>query len=276
MARSELVPFEQRTGFEDQKTFSSFSTLGVGYGVRPWLSLYAFQPFTVKAAHGLGSNAGSGDPSLMLALAFKWDEGLRLVPERESLDELEDWHFSTWASSTLPLGPTDRRDDLGRYLAPDMQTGFGSPSTTAGLAVTKQLARDLTVLADTSVQHFFPHTYTFTRYQFGDELRLNGALVWRAYGRRSVRVDVAGELNGLDLRRDRARDATGAMVAASASGGTILYGGLGVRASAGALSVGLGVRRAALKRLNEAADQQGSEGLEAFRAALTVSWSTRL
>jgi hypothetical protein len=36
------------------------------------------------------------------------------------------------------------------------------------------------------------------------------------------------------------------------------------------------VKRAALKTLNEQADQQGSEGLERFRAALTLSYSTRL
>jgi hypothetical protein len=61
-----------------------------------------------------------------------------------------------------------------------------------------------------------------------------------------------------------------------ASGGTILYAGAGVRAYYGPVTVALGVRRAAWKDLNEQAEQQGSEGLEKLRAALTVSYATRL
>jgi hypothetical protein len=61
-----------------------------------------------------------------------------------------------------------------------------------------------------------------------------------------------------------------------ASGGDILYAGAGVRAYYGPFTVGLGVKRAALKSLNEQADQQGSEGLEELRAAVTFSYSTRL
>lgn len=37
----------------------------------------------------------------------------------------------------------------------------------------------------------------------------------------------------------------------------------------------LGMKRAVLKDLNEQSEQQGSEGLERFRAAFTVSYSTR-
>jgi len=36
------------------------------------------------------------------------------------------------------------------------------------------------------------------------------------------------------------------------------------------------VKGAVAKSLNEAADQQGSEGLESYRAALVLGWSTRL
>jgi hypothetical protein len=44
----------------------------------------------------------------------------------------------------------------------------------------------------------------------------------------------------------------------------------------GALSLGASLKRAVARSLNEAADQQGSEGLESFRAALVLGWSTRL
>jgi hypothetical protein len=86
-------------------------------------------------------------------------------------------------------------------------------------------------------------------------------------------VDLVGELNGLHLSRDRERDASGALSPLEASGGTIVYAGGGVRASFGPLGVALGVRRAALRALNEGDVQQGSEGLESFRATATLTWA---
>ena len=77
-------------------------------------------------------------------------------------------------------------------------------------------------------------------------------------------------------KRDRERNADGRMEPLEASGGAIVYAGAGARVSVGALGVALGIRRAAARDLNEGPDQQGSEGLERFRAALTVSWSTGL
>ncbi|HYG66692.1 MAG TPA: hypothetical protein VD838_03500, partial [Anaeromyxobacteraceae bacterium] len=217
------------------------------------------------------------DPSLMLALGLKWDEGLRLVPEKESLDELRDWHFSPWIASTFPLGTTDARDDHGALFAPDLQGGFGEPSPSFGLAALKQVSDDLTVLAEASHQRFFTHAYgDGTRYRFGAETRLNGALVFRAWAAGRTRLDLSGELNGLHLQRDRERDAEGRMAPLEASGGAILYAGAGARLSVGALGVALGIRRAAARDLNEGPDQQGSEGLERFRAALTLSWSAGL
>jgi hypothetical protein len=274
MAKTEYVPYRQFASAEpENKSYSSFSTIALGYGLRPWMSVYVFQPYSVKAQDGIGRNAGAGDTNLMLSFAFKWDEGLRLVPEKESLDDLMDWHFGAWASCTLPVGPTTARDDAGDYFDPDMQTGFGAPSPAIGATVMKQLGDDVTWLAEASYQHFFQHTYPFTRYQFGGEVRVNTAAVYRVYGAGPFRLDVSGELNGLHLQRDQERSETGTMERLEASGGAILYAGAGVRASHGRLSVALGARRAALKDLNEQADQQGSEGLEKFRAALTLGYS---
>ena len=277
MVKSEYVPFQRYASADPaNKDYALFSMAAVGYGLRPWLSLYLFQPVNVKEQDGIGRNVGAGDPNLMLTLAFKWDGGLQLVPERESLDDLLDWHFSAWAASTAPLGPTEHTDRAGAPFAPDMQTGFGSPSTTLGAAALKQLGPDVTWLADATWQYFFPHAYGFTRYQFGAETRVDTALVWRVLGRGALRVDVAGELNGLWLGRDRARDAGGAMAGVPATGGAVLYGGLGVRASLGRFSAALGVRRAALKRLDEQALQQGAEGLEKLRATLALSASASI
>ncbi len=277
MVKAEYVPFQEYASAEPRnKSYSSFNLVALGYGVRPWLSLYVFQPFNVKAQDGIGTNAGAGDTSMMLSLALKWDEGLQLVPEKESLDDLVDWHFALSAASTLPIGPTTARSGAGAYFAPDMQTGFGAPSSTVGISVMKQLTSSLTWLAEASYQHFFPHTYAFTRYQFGGETRVNTAGVYRVYGAGRLRLDVSGELNGLELQRDLQRDDGGGMAPLRASGGTVLYAGAGVRVSFAPFSVALGVKRAAVRRLNEAALQQGSEGLERFRAAITVGYSTRL
>jgi hypothetical protein len=276
MGKSEYVSFlERAVAAPENKDHSSFNTLALGFGIRSWLSAYLFQPYSVKVADSLGRNDGFGDPSLMLVLAGKWDEGPRLVPERESLDELEDWHFSAWLSSTVPLASVDARDLRGEYFEPDMQTGFGAASPSAGIAATKQLGPDLTFLADASYQAFFAHTYAFTRYRFGDEIRLNAALAYRAFGRGALRVDVVPELNGLHLERDREESSDGVMAPLQASGGAILYAALGARVAYGSLSAALGIRRAAATALNESAEQQGSEGLEAFRASLALGWFTR-
>ncbi|MFY3743052.1 hypothetical protein ACOQFB_04025 [Anaeromyxobacter sp. Red801] len=273
LARGEWVPYQRFAWARpENKDHSAFGTLAIGYGITPWLTAYAFQPLSVKEQDGVGRNAGAGDPSLMLALGLKWDDGLRLVPERESLDDLADWHFSAWASSTLPLGTTGARDDRGARLEPDMQTGFGEPSPVAGVAALKQLGDDLTFLADASRQWFLTHRYEAGRYRFGAETRVNAALVWRALARPGLRLDLSGELNGLDLRRDREEGEGGAMVPLRASGGRVLYAGAGVRVFVGRLSAALGVRRAAATALDERPEQQGSEGLERFRATLALSW----
>jgi hypothetical protein len=259
----------------ENKDHSSFTTLGVGYGLLPWLSAYLFQPYAVKAQDAVGTSRGAGDPSLLVAVAFKWDEGLRLVPERESLDELADWHFSAWASSTFPAGPVGGRDDRGDYFAPDMQSGFGAPSPAAGLAVTKQVSRAVTLLGEASHQRFLTHRYAFTRYRFGAETRANAAVVWRASAAGPFRLDAIAELNGLHLGRDQ-EDLGGGLEPLEASGGSILYAGAGLRAGYGSLGLALGAKRAALRSLNEGGDQQGSEGLESFRATATVTWTVGL
>lgn len=273
LVKTEYAAFTQRPGFTDQKQYSSFNTLAVGYGITPWLSAFVFQPYNLKAQDGVGTNRGFGDTNLMLSASLKWDEGLRLAPERESLDELEDWHFGVWAACSLPVGPTDHRDDNGGFYAPDMQTGFNGPSPALGVTVLKQLSTDFTLLLEANHQAFFERTYPGPgiTYQFGAETRANAALSWRAWAGGTSRVDLVPELAVLNLQRDREDG-----VALQASGGTILYGQLGARVTLGSLSIGASVKRAVAKSLNEAADQQGSEGLESYRAALVLGWSTRL
>jgi len=270
LAKTEYAAFQQRDGFEDQKQYSSFNTLALGFGVSRWLSAFVFQPYNWKSQDGVGTNAGLGDTNLMLAASLKWDGGLKLVPEKESLDDLADWHFGLWLACSLPLGPTEHRDDADAFYAPDMQTGFRGPSPAAGLSVLKQLTTDLSFLGEVNHQRFFDRDYGAAgyRYQFGAETRANAALAWRLWAKGVRRIDLSPELSLLDLQRDRADG-----VALDASGGTILYGQLGARVTLGSFSVGASVKRAVAKALNEAADQQGSEGLEAFRAALVLGYA---
>lgn len=272
LGKTEYARFQQRAGFTDQKRYASFNTLAAGYGVTPWLSAFVFQPYNVKAQDGVGTNSGLGDTNLMLAAALKWDDGLQPTPEKESLDDLADWHFGLWAACSLPVGPTTHRDDRGAFHAPDMQTGFRGPSPAAGLSLLKQLSVDVTALGELSHQAFFDQRYSEAghRYRFGAETRLNAALVYRLWASGASRVDLAPELALLDLQRDRLDGAP-----LLASGGTILYGQLGARIALGSLSIGASVRRAVARSLHEAAAQQGSEGLEDLRAALVLGWSTR-
>jgi hypothetical protein len=140
----------------------------------------------------------------------------------------------------------------------------------------KQLS-DFTLLAEANYQHFFAQQYAEAgyRYRFGAETRFNASLVWKAFSAGAVRVDLAPELSALNLQRDRSDEESGALEPLQASGGTILYGQLGARATFGPLSLSLGLRRALASRLNEGADQQGSEGLESFRAGFTAGYSAR-
>jgi len=272
MVKSEVVPFRQFDWAEpENKTYSIFDTLVAGYGITPWLTGYLFLPYNVKSQEGVGTNVGFGDPGIYVNLAFKYDEGFRLVPGKESLDELADWHFSVFGYFTVPMGPTISVTHAQEWFAPDMQTGFGSPSLQLGLAAAKQLSADFTWLADASYQYFFPHTYPFTRYQFGAESRVNTAVAWRAVASSGFRLDVAGEVNFLHLQRDRESVDGGPLVPLQASGGGVLYAGLGVRAYLGRFSAALAARSSFARWLNEGSDQQGSEGLEWVRVALTLS-----
>lgn len=277
LVKTERASFQQKEGFQEQKHYSSFNTLAAGYGVLPWLSVFVFQPYNWKSQYGVGTNKGMGDTNFMLSGSFKWDEGLKSTPEKESLDELADWHFGLWVSMSIPVGSTTHRDDAGRYFAPDMQTGFRGPSPAVGLSAMKQLGPAFTFLAEVNYQHFFEQMYSEAgyHYKFGGETRLNGALACRAWGAGSNRIDLVPELSILNLQRDRTDEGTGSMEAMEASGGTILYGQIGARATLGSFSLGLSVKRAIATSLNEGADQQGGEGLESYRAALVLGYSTR-
>lgn len=250
--------------------YSRFTMLGLGYGVTPWFSAYLFAPYNEKVDESGGTTTrGWADISLMGQVGFKYDDGFKLIPANESLDDLEDWHFSLFAGGTLPTGEPNRRDGAGNIDA-GKSTGFGQPSFTVGVTASKMLTSRLTLSLEASALRFRQHTYADgQQVRFGPENRFNAALAWRAVSdaERSFRLDTVLELQYLGLGRDRENG-----VGAAATGGRILYVMPGVRAYWGKASFALGLKKPVWTRLNESAQQQGAEGKEKHRIVFSASF----
>jgi hypothetical protein len=261
---------------DDEGDYSTFWMAGLGYGITPWLSVYAFLPYHDKVDEDDWYNThGFADASVNATVGFKYDDGFRLVPARESLDDLEDWHFTVYAGATLPTGNPNLRDRDGN-IDKGKSTGFGKPAWTLGATASKMLDERTTLNFDVSNLWFQEYTYDadpahgdrrFTG-RFGDELRFNAALIYKLYGNpeQRLRLDGLVELNYLHLGRDREDG-----VAERATGGDILYVMPGVRAYWEKLSFALGVKLPAWTDLNEEEEQQGAEGKEDYRLIFSVS-----
>lgn len=123
-----------------ESDYANYWLAGVGYGFKPWLSGYLFVPHHSKVDEDGGFDThGLADISLFGQIGLRYDEGLRLIPDNESLDDLEDWHFTVFGGLTLPTGDPDLRDRNGE-IDPGKSTGFGEPSWMIGGTATRQLA----------------------------------------------------------------------------------------------------------------------------------------
>ncbi|WP_374277426.1 hypothetical protein [Azonexus sp.] len=253
-----------------ESDYARFSMLGLGYGVTPWLSAYLFAPYNEKIDEpgGLDSR-GWADLSAMLQLGFKYDQdGWRPTPANESLDDLEDWHFSIFAGSTAPTGSANHRLADGS-IDPGKSLGFGRPAWSLGMTATKMLSDRLTLSVEASTYRFRPYTYASgERVQFGAENRLGAALAWRAVtdSANRFRLDPVLELQFLDLGRDRV-DGAGE----SGTGGRMLYAMPGVRVYWDRASFAFGVKKPVWTQLNESSTQQGAEGKERYRLIFSAS-----
>lgn len=256
--------------------YSRFTMLGIGHGFTPWFSAYAFLPYNVKADESGGfKTKGWADVSVLGQIGFRHDgKGFSLVPKSESLDEMEDWHFTVFGGATLPTGRPNYRLPDGS-IDPGMSTGFGKPSYTLGLTATKMLTPTLTFNAELSALRFRTYRYAtdyttgtdFTT-RFGAENRLNVGLAWRVHTdpERKLRTDLSLEAQYLQLGRDVVDG-----VGERATGGRILYALPGVRVYWDKFSFAFGVKKAAWKNLNEQSQQQGAEGLEKYRLIFSAS-----
>jgi hypothetical protein len=256
---------------------SQFWMLGVGHGFTPWFSAYFFAPYNKKTdttdpAGGPSFNTrGWADFSMMGQLGFKYDpgRGFMLTPANESLDDLEDWHFSAFGGATIPHGNPNLRDNSGA-IDPGKSTGFGKSSYSLGLTMSKMLTRDLTLSVEASALRFREYTYAdVSSMKFGSEDRLNAALAYRMFGdaARKVRIDGVLELQYLGLGKDRANGADD-----PDTGGKIIYLMPGVRIYKDNLSFAIGLKKPVSARLNEVASlQQGAEGKEKYRVIFSAS-----
>lgn len=262
--------FKQYDWAAPNADYARFSMLGLGYGVTPWFSAYLFVPHhaKVEASGGLDSR-GWADASVMGQIGFRYDQdGWQLTPANESLDDLEDWHFSVFAGSTLPTGSANHRladgsIDAGKSL------GFGKPAWSLGVTASKMLSQTLTLSLEASTFRFQPYTYANgERVQFGAENRLNAALSWRALTLpdKAFRLDPVLEVQYLALGRDRVDG-----VGEDGTGGRMLYVMPGVRAYWHNASFALGIKKPVWTRLNESSTQQGAEGKEKYRLIFSTS-----
>lgn len=276
--KADYATYETRTAARDAESdYDLFSMAGVGYGFTSWFSAYAFLPYYVKSVESAADTPGEGsthqqgfaDIALTGVLAFKYDDGFKLVPERESLDDLEDWHFSLYAGFSIPTGEANVRDAAGAIDA-GQATGFGAPSFNVGFTSTKQITDRDTWVAEVSYLQFTENAYDDgSTVRFGSELRLNTAWVRKLMTDSAARLRFDGvvEANYLHLGRDL-EDGRGA----SGTGGQILYLTPGARLYKDRFSLAVGVMLPAWKDLNEESTQQGAEGLERYRLVATLSY----
>ncbi len=257
--------------------YSRFTMLGIGHGFTPWFSAYAFLPYNVKADESGGfKTRGWADVSVLGQIGFRHDgKAFSLVPKNESLDEMEDWHFTVFGGASLPTGRPNYRLPDGS-IDPGMSTGFGKSSWTLGLTATKMLTPKLTFNAETSTLWFRTFRYNtdyttgtdFTT-RFGREVRLNGGLAYRLHTapEQKLRTDISLELQYLQLGRDVVDG-----VGEQGTGGRMLYAVPGVRVYWDKFSLAIGVKKALWKNLNEQRLQQGAEGLEKYRLLISASY----
>jgi hypothetical protein len=254
---------------DDESDYNAFWMYSLGYGVRSWFSLYAFVPFSTKTLEDNSYNtSGFTDMSVLGVFGFKYDGRFMLVPENESLDDLEDWHFTAYGGASFPTGNADITDSSGN-IDPGMSLGFGRPAYQGGVTATKLFADRLTGVAEASYIAFSEYEYADgNKTKFGSESRLNGALVGRLFidEPSKLRLDACLEAGFLRLGRDEL-NGEGEM----ATGGDMLYLTPGLRIFFKSASVGAGVKFPVWTDLNEEEQQQGAEGKEEYRALVSFS-----
>ncbi len=256
----------------NNKSSFAFMNAGVSYGITPYLTGSFSVPYNIKREDSAGSNSGIGDIRFSAILGFNHSSGngFRLNSPKEdsiSLEAVKKTFFTLYGGVTLPTGRS--KMELAGEVDPGMQPGFGSPSFTAGMNAGRGIFKSLSVVADMSMDYFTRRD----NFKFGNEYRFNLAGVQELYGKPEgfiAKIDGILELNLLHISRDEEGGE-----GQRATGGTILYVTPGMRFSFPRFqnaNLGMAVKIPALKSLNEQSEQQGSEGIEKYRAIATLSF----
>jgi hypothetical protein len=256
----------------NNKSSFTFSNLGVSYGITPYLTGSFSLPYNIKRQDSFGSNSGIGDIRFSGILGFHHElgKGFELNATKEtaiSFDEVKKTFFTFYGGFTLPTGKS--KIALGGEVDPGMQPGFGSPSFTMGLNAGRALFHSMSLVADVSVDIFTKRD----DFKFGNDFRFNLAGVKELYGKPEKfvsKIDGILELNFLHIDRD---EQGGQKL--TATGGNILYVTPGMRFSFPKLqsvNLGLALKIPVYRNLNEQDQQQGAEGLEKYRAIVSLSF----
>ena len=282
-AKLDYAKFKSVNPADTEADSNQFWMAGLGHGFTPWLSAYVFAPYNRKidsaepagAATPQFDTRGWADPSVMAQLGFKYDQGFKLVPANESLDDLEDWHFTLFGGFSIPHGKPDLKDRNGD-IHPAKSTGFGTSDRSLGLTATRMLSKNLTFNSELSGIRFRSYRYqadtsypTGRDFRFGAEDRLNLALAYRFHTNvaQKFRADFSLEAQFLRLQPDAANG-----LADPDSGGRVAYLLPGIRLYQDNMSFAFGIKTPVWKKLNQASGlQQGSEGTEKYRLIFSVS-----
>jgi len=252
-----------------ESDYANYWMAGIGYGFTSWFSGYFLVPYHSKVDEPGGQDThGFADISLMGQIGFKYDDGWQLIPENESLADLEDWHFTVFGGFTLPTGDADLRLSDGS-IDPGKSTGFGKPAWSLGLTATKMLSLRWTFNQELSTIGFQEYTYDDgNSTKFGQEVRANSSLIYRAYSNpdKRFRADAALEAQYLYLGRDKTNS-----IEEIATGGDMIYAVPGVRLYWDNISTAIGVKVPIWTDLNEESLQQGGEGTEDYRFIIAFS-----
>jgi len=234
-------------------------------------------PAVIKDQDSLGKSSGIGDLEFMAQYGFKYGErdGIRGFYQNGPEDTqgarytMDDLKMSLTGSISAPTGTTSNRDDFGNKFGMGMQPGFGSPSFSFGFSASRLMFPHFTLTADTSFRTFSKHNDS----KAGNEIRFNTAGGYEIFENQDgflSRLDIITEANLLHLTKDQGEDRE----TDHDSGGAILYLSPGFRASFGRhVSVGALMKIPTWQDLNNESVQQGSEGLEDYRAIVTLTIS---
>jgi hypothetical protein len=252
-----------------ESDYANYWMLGLGHGFTSWFSAYAFLPYHDKRDEAGGFDTRDfADVSVFGQIGFKYDQGMMLNPANESLDDLEDWHFTLFGGVTLPSGDANLRDSDGN-IDPGKSTGFGKPSWSLGMTATKMINSRWTFNQELSFIGFQEYTYDDgNRTKFGSETRANSALIYRALidEANKFRMDLVMEAQYLNLGRDATNG-----IDESATGGRMIYLLPGVRFYWDNISAAVGIKSTVWEDLNEESQQQGGEGTEDYRFIFSLS-----